>query len=142
MLRVGLTPLAMLTTSSMPISPRVAATTSGGRPKTDGSRLVSTPTISRNTGPWVLTSLGDLVDTWVLAVKSGDEGHRFTPGVDLVMDGTLGEDGSLALSQRVDDEAGTVLLDKPGFHRAVNDEQELGRSRMGVWGVHSARSGR
>ena len=56
------------------------------------------------------------------------------------MDRTLGEDGSLTLSQGVDDEASPVLLDETGFHISVNEEKELGRSGMGVGGVHSARS--
>ena len=84
--------------------------------------------------------MGDLVNTRILIVKSRDEGDRFTPDVDLVMDRTLGENGSLTLSQGVADEASTILLDKPDIHLTINEEQELGRSRMGVWGVHSARS--
>ena len=136
---MGLTPLAMSTTSLRPTSPRVAATTSGGRPKTNGSGRISTPVLLKNTRIRGLTSLGNLANSRVLVVKSGDKGERFTPSVDLVMDRTLGEDGSLALSHRVDDEASTVLLDKPSFHRAVNNEQELGRARMCVGRVHSTR---
>jgi hypothetical protein len=44
-------------------------------------------------------------------------------------------------SQSVPDEASSVLLDEPDFHLTVNEEKELGRSGMGVGGVHSARSG-
>jgi hypothetical protein len=58
--------------------------------------------------------LGDLTSTRVLVVKSGDESDRITPGVKLVMNGTLGEYGSLTLSQGVDDESSAVLLDEPG----------------------------
>lgn len=85
--------------------------------------------------------MGDRVNTRVLVIESSDKGDGFTPVVDLIMDGTLGEDGSLTLSQCVDDKASAVLLDEPGIHRAVNEKQELGRSGMGVGGVHSARSG-
>jgi hypothetical protein len=139
-LRVELTPLAMSTTSSMPTSPRVAATTSGGRPKTNENRSISALTTSRNNRIRTLTSLGDLTGTGVLVVKSSDESDRITPEVDLVMDRTLGENGSLAFTQFVDDEAGSVLLNEPGFQVAVDEEKELGRSGMGVGSVHSARS--
>jgi len=84
-------------------------------------------------------SLGNLAGTWVLVVKSGDESERLTAGVDLVMDGTLGENGSLALSQGVGDETSSVLLDEPDFHVAINEVKELGRPGMGMGGVHSAR---
>lgn len=140
-LRVGLTPVARLTTSSMPTSPRVAATTSGGRPKTSRNGPISAPITPGNNKIWILTSLGNLTGTWVLVVKGGDESERLTAGVDLVMDGTLGENGSLTWGQSVDDEASSVLLDEPDFHVAVNEVKELGRPRMGMRGVHSARSG-
>jgi len=84
-------------------------------------------------------SLSDLTGTGVLVAKSGDEGERITPGVDLVMDRTLGEKGSLAWSQGVDDETSPVLFDEPCFHIALDEIKELGRSGMGVGGVHSAR---
>ena len=96
----------------------------------------------RNNGVWVLTSLSDLTNTGVLVVKSGNESKRFTPKVDLVMDRTLGEKGSLTLIYVVDDETSSVLLDEPSFQLAVNDVQELGRSGMGVGAVHAARSDR
>ena len=51
------------------------------------------------------------------------------------MDSTLGEDGSLASGHGVADEASTVLLDEPNFYLAVDEELELGRSGVGVWGV-------
>jgi len=123
----------------MPTSPRVAATTSDGRPKTNGNGPISAPTTSKNRIR-ILTSLGDLAGTGVLVVKSSDESDRFTPEVDLVMDRTLGENGSLTLSQSVDDEASSVLLNEPGFHIPVDEVKELGRSGMGMGGVHSARS--
>ena len=132
----------MVTTSSTPTSPSVAATTSEGRPKTNGNRPVSAPTTSRENKIRILTSLGDLKGTGVLVVKSSDEGDGVTPGVDLVMDRTLGEDGSLTFSQGVDDEASPVLLDEPGFHITVDEEKELGRSGVGMGGVHSTRSKR
>jgi len=84
-------------------------------------------------------SLGDLASTRVLIVKSGDESERFTPGVDLVMDRTLGENGSLTWSQGVDDKASSILLDEPDLHTAVNEVKELGRPGVGVGGVHPAR---
>jgi len=124
----------------MPMSPRVAETTSGGRPKTNRNGLISAPTTSRNNRIQILTSLTDLIDTRVFVVKSSDESERFTPGVDLIMDRTLGENCSLTRSQGVDDESSPVLLDEPGFHIALDEIKELGRSGMGVGGVHSARS--
>ena len=124
----------------MPKSPRVAATTSDGRPKTNGNGLRSAPSTSGKNRIRILTSLGDLTGTGVLVVKSGNESERLTPEVDLVMSRTLGENGSLTLSQRVDDEASPVLLDEPGFHITVGDVKELGRSGMGMGGVHSTRS--
>ena len=69
----------------MPTSPRVAATTSGGRPKTNGNGPISVSTTSENRIR-ILTSLGDLTGTGVLVVKGGDESNRVTPEVDLVMD--------------------------------------------------------
>lgn len=84
-------------------------------------------------------SLGDLAGTRVLVVKSSDEEERFTPGVDLIMDRTLGEKGALTRSHRIDDETRSVLLDEPGFHGSIDEEKDLGRSGMGVRGVHSAR---
>ena len=134
--------MAMSTTSLRPISPRVASTTSGGRPKTGGCGPISAPAILENDGVRTLTSLSDLTNTGVLVAKSGDESKRFTPKVDLVMDRTLGEKGSLTLRYGVDNETGSVLLDERSFHLTVNDEQELGRSGMGVGAVHSARSDR
>ena len=88
----------------------------------------------------MLTSLGDLAGTGVLVVESGNESDRLTPEVDLVMDRTLGENGSLTLGQSIDDEASSVLLDEPGFHIPIDEVKELGRSGMGMRGVHSARS--
>jgi hypothetical protein len=123
------------------MSPRVAATTSGGRPKTETSRPISASAVSRNSAIWTLTSLGDLTGTRVLVVESGDESQRLAPEVDLVMDRSLGEERSLTCAHGVDDESSTVLLDEPGFHLAVNDVQELGSSGMGVGAVHPARSG-
>jgi len=84
-------------------------------------------------------SLGDLTGTGVLVVKSGDESERLTPDVDLEMDRTLGENGSLTRRQSVAHETSSVLLDEPDFHLTVNEEKELCRSGMGVGGVHSAR---
>jgi len=84
-------------------------------------------------------SLGNLTGTGVLVVKSGDESKRFTPSVDLEMDRTLGEDGSLTWSQSVADESSTVLLDEPDFHLTVNEVKKLSRPGMGVGGIHSAR---
>jgi len=84
-------------------------------------------------------SLSDLASTGVLVVKSSDEEEGITPEVDLIMDRTFGEKGSLTLRHGVDDEASSVLLNEPSFHLAVNNEQELGCSGMGVGGVHSAR---
>ena len=141
MLRIGLTPVARLTTSSIPTSPRVAATTSGGRPKTSKNGPTSAPITSGDNRIWILTSLGNLAGTRVLVVKSGDESERLTAGVDLVMDGTLGENGSLTWGQGVDDEASSVLLDEPDFHVAVNEVKELGRPGMGMGGIHPARPG-
>jgi hypothetical protein len=138
---MGLTPLAISTTSLTPTSPRVAATTSGGRPKTETSRPISASAASRNSTIWTLTSLGDLADTRVLVVESSDESQRLAPEVDLVMDRTLGEERSLTCADGVEDESSTVLLDESGLHLAVNDKQELGGSGMGVGAVHSARSG-
>ena len=130
----------MLTTSSIPTSPRVAATTSGGRPKTNGNGPISVPTTSKKNRIRILTSLGNLTGTGVFIVKSGDESKRLTPEVDLVMDRTLGENGSLTWSQIVDDEASPVLLDEPDFHIPVDEVKELGRSGMSMGGIHSARS--
>jgi hypothetical protein len=84
-------------------------------------------------------SLGNLVNTRILIVESRDEGDGFTAEVDLEVDRTLGENGPLALGQGVADEASTVLLNEPDLHLTVNEEQELGRSGVSVWGVHSAR---
>lgn len=84
-------------------------------------------------------SLSDLVNTRVLIVESGDECEGFTAEVELEMDRSFGEDGSLTLGQRVSDKASTVLLDESDVHLAVDEEQEFGRSGVGVWGVHSAR---
>ena len=56
----------------------------------------------RNLGT-LLTSLGDLVNTRVLVVKSSDEGNRFTAEVDLEMDRTLGEDVKVTAEMRVKD---------------------------------------
>jgi len=84
-------------------------------------------------------SLGDLVNARVFVVKSSDESNWFTAEVELVVDRSLGENGSLTLTQGVDDEASAVLLDEPGVHLTVNEEQELRRSGMGVRAVHSAR---
>ena len=123
----------------MPMSPRVAATTSGGRPKTNRNGPISAIT-SKNNRIQILTSLSDLIDTRVFVVKGSDESERFTSGVDLVMDRTLGENGSLTLGQSIDDEASSVLLDEPGFHISVDEVKELGRSGMSMGGVHSARS--
>ena len=85
----------------------------------------------------MLTSLGDLADSRVLVVKSGDESERLTPEVDLEMDRSHWEDGSLAFGQGVDDESSSVLFDEPGFHLTVTDDvEELGRPGMGVRSVH------
>ena len=134
---VALAPVAMLTTSSRPMSPRVASTTSGGRPKTVQTDHQWPFKIAEH--PLELTSLSDLVGTRVLIVKSSDEDERITSSIDLVVDGTLGEDRSLASGQGVDDEPSAVLLDEPSFHRSVHKVQKLGRSRVGVRGVHTAR---
>ena len=101
-------------------------------------RPISIPIISRNTEISKLTSLSNLVNTRILIIKSRDKGDRFTAEVDLEVDRTLGENGSLTLSQGVADETSTVLLNEPDVHLTVNEEQELGRSGVGVWGVHSA----
>jgi len=84
-------------------------------------------------------SLSGLVNSGVLIVESGDESDRFTAEVELVMDRTLGENCSLTPGEGVDDKASPVLFDEPGIHLTINEEQELGRSRVGVGGVHSAR---
>jgi hypothetical protein len=122
------------------MSPRVAATTSGGRPKTETSRSISASAVLKNSVIWILTSLGDLTDTRVLVVESGDKSQRLTPEVDLVMDRSLGEERSLTFAHGVDDEASAVLLDEPSFHLAINDVQELGCSGVSVGAVHPARS--
>ena len=133
----ALTPVAMSTTSLRPMSPRVASTTSGGSPKTvrtNHQRLfdVIECLLER-------TSLSDLGGTRILIVESSDEEKRFTSGVDLVVDGTLGKERSLTLIHGVEDESSAVLFDETGFHRpAVHNVQELGRSRVGVRGVHAA----
>lgn len=135
---VALTPVAMLTTSSRPMSPRVASTTSGGRPKTVQTDHQWPLKIAEH--PFKLTSLSDLVGTRVLIVKSSDEDERITSNIDLVVDGTLGEDRSLTSGQGVEDEPSAVLLDESGFHRSVHKVQKLGCSRVGVRGVHTARA--
>jgi len=133
---VARTPIAMSTTSLRPMSPRVASTTSGGRPKTvrTNHQRVSDE-IERLLE---LTSLSDLGGTRILIIKSSDEEERFTSGVDLVVDGTLGEERSLTLGHGVENESSAVLFDETGFHCPVHNVQELGRSRVGVRAVHAA----
>ena len=58
------------------------------------------------------------------------------------MDRTLGENRSLSFAQGVDHEASPVLLDESGLHITVDEEKELGRSGVGMGGVHSTRSKR
>lgn len=79
----------------------------------------------------------DLGGTRILIIKSSDEEERFTSGVDLVVNRTLGEDRSLTLCHCVEDESGAALFDESGFHGSVHNVQELGRSRVGVRGVHA-----
>ena len=88
-----LTPMAMLTTSLTPMSPRVASTTSGGRPKTVRTNYQRP---FEATGYLLeLTSLSDLVDARVLVVESSNKSEWIASGVDLIVDGSLGEDRSL-----------------------------------------------
>jgi len=76
----------------------------------------SSATIRYNRVPPELTSLTDLGGTRILIIKSSDEEERFTSGVDLVVDRTLGEDRSLTLGHGVKDESGAALFDESGFH--------------------------
>jgi len=102
----------------------------------------SSATIRCSRVPLELTSLSDLGGTRVLIIKSSDEGERFASSIDLVVDGTLGEERSLALGHSVEDESSTTLFDETGFHRrAIHSVQELGRPRVSVRGVHTARAG-
>jgi hypothetical protein len=123
------------------MSPRVAATTSGERPKTLKKQTPHQDQKSGNRRIRILTSLGNLTDTGILVVKSGDKSKRFTSEVGLEVDRSLGEEGPLTCIHGVEDEPGPILFDEPGFDLTVNDVQELGRSGMGVRGIHSARSG-
>ena len=134
---IGLTPVAMSTTSLTPISPRVASTTSGGRPKT--IQIIHQRLFEAIGYLLELTSLSNLVYTGVFVVQSSDESERIASGVDLVVNGTLGEDRPLTRAQSIDDESSTVLFDETRFQRRpIRDEQELCRSRVGVRAVHTA----
>lgn len=82
---IALSPVAMLTISLRPMSPRAAPTTSGGRPElsrltiSDPSKHYSTLRSSK------LTSLSDLDGIRVLIVKRSDEVWRLTSNIDLVV---------------------------------------------------------
>lgn len=86
--------------------------------------------------------MSDQAHTRVLIVDGGDEGEGFTPEISLEMDRSLWEDGSLTLSQRVDDDSSSALFEEPGLHLTVtSDVEDLGRSGVGVRGAQSTRSG-
>ena len=50
----------------------------------------------------------------------------------------MGEKGTLAFSQDVVDEASSILFNEPGFHLSAYEIKDLGRSGVGVRGVHAA----
>jgi len=85
-----------------------------------------------------LTSLRNLGGTGVFVVKRGDEEDRVAAGVDLVVDRPLREERTLTFGQDIVDEASTVFFDESGFHLSSHKVKDLGRSGVGVRGVHAA----
>jgi len=83
-------------------------------------------------------SLSDLAGARVLVIESGDKENWTTANIDLIMDRSLREKGALTFGQDVVDEGSTVLLDETGFHLSVYEVKELGRSGVGVRGIHAA----
>ena len=143
-------------TSSIPMSPRDAATTSGGRPKST-YRISLLLAVGKAEG---LTALSDGRDTRVLVVERGcreqrlgskphreyivrrrtNKHDRLTQLVLLVVDRTLKEALGLTRLERVEDEAVAVLGDHAAREGTIDDVEHLRRARVGVRSVHAARA--
>jgi len=103
-------------------------------------RLVDAKSSRKNISGQTEESLSDLVYAWERIPEEGDEGDRLTTVVVLKMDGTLREKGGLVREYLIENELSAVLGDHSGDERAVGDEIELWGPRMGMRGVHTARS--
>lgn len=84
--------------------------------------------------------LGNLVHTGVDIVEAGDEDSILAVGVELLVNGSLGEDGHLPGIHGVLNGSGTVLNDKVGHEAALDDDVELGGSVVDVSSVHATRT--
>jgi len=85
--------------------------------------------------------LGDGAGTRVLAVQTGDGHSGGAVKVLLEVDAAHGEDGTLKLGERgVEFRGQAVLQNETGEQVVVSDQgQELGGTRVDVWGVQATR---
>lgn len=84
--------------------------------------------------------LSNLVHTGVDIVEASDEDGILAVGVELLVDGSLREDGHLPGIHGVLDGSGTVLNNKVGHETSLDDDVKLGGSVVDVSSVHAART--